>query len=97
MRSARVSPMPIKMPVVNGTLSMPAASMAASRNAGALSGEPWCGPPRLASRGDTFSSIMPWDTDTWRSAAMSASLITPGLTWGRSPVSRSTSADIAAR
>jgi len=28
------------MPVVNGTLSMPAASMVASRNAGALSGEP---------------------------------------------------------
>ena len=60
MRSARVSPMPIKIPVVNGTLSMPAASMVASRIAGALSGEPWCGPLRRPSRGDTFSNIMPW-------------------------------------
>ena len=49
------------------------------------------------SRGDTFSSIMPCDTDTRRSAAISASLITPGLTCGSSPVSRSTSAHIAAR
>ena len=40
---------------------------------------------------------MPCDTETRRSAAMSASLITPGLTCGRRPVSRSTSAHIAAR
>ena len=40
IRSARVSPMPIRMPVVNGTLSRPAAAMVASRAAGALSGEP---------------------------------------------------------
>ena len=45
MRSARDSPMPTRMPVVNGMASSPAASSVASRRSGALSGE-----PRWASR-----------------------------------------------
>ena len=39
-RSARVSPMPIKMPVVNGTGSSPARRNVSNRAAGCLSGEP---------------------------------------------------------
>ena len=46
MRSSRVSPMPIRMPVVKGTRARPAASRVARRTAGTLSGEPKCGPPR---------------------------------------------------
>ena len=45
-RSARVSPMPIRMPVVNGTLLRPASSSTRSRTAGSLSGLPKCGAPR---------------------------------------------------
>ena len=39
-RSASVSPMPIRMPVVNGTPTRPASSSTRSRTAGSLSGEP---------------------------------------------------------
>ena len=39
-RSAWVSPMPIRMPVVNGTPTRPASSSTRSRTAGSLSGEP---------------------------------------------------------
>src|SRR6202034_1433183 len=45
-RSATVSPMPIRMPVVNGTLLRPASSSTRSLTAGSLSGLPKCGPPR---------------------------------------------------
>ena len=46
MRSARVSPMPIRIPVVNGTRARPRPRRVSSRTAGALSGDPKCGPPR---------------------------------------------------
>ena len=39
-RSARASPMPTRMPVVNGMASRPAASSVARRRSGVLSGEP---------------------------------------------------------
>lgn len=39
-RSSIVSPMPIRMPVVNGTPTRPASSRTRSRTAGSLSGEP---------------------------------------------------------
>jgi len=39
-RSARSSPMPIRMPVVNGTPTRPASSSTRRRTAGSLSGEP---------------------------------------------------------
>ena len=45
-RSRRDSPMPTRIPVVNGIASSPAASMVASRTAASLSGERQCGPPR---------------------------------------------------
>ena len=41
IRSARVSPMPISRPVVNGTFWRPASAIVSSRAAGSLSGEPW--------------------------------------------------------
>ena len=47
MRSRRVSPIPIRMPVVNGTRISPARRIVSRRRAGSLSGEPKCGPPRL--------------------------------------------------
>ncbi len=97
MRSRRVSPMPIRMPEVNGTAAAPAAPMVASRAAGTLSGEPKCGPPRRPSRSAVLSSINPCETDTGRRRAISSADITPGLTCGNSPVSRSTSAAMAAR
>ena len=39
-RSASVSPMPMRMPVVNGTPTRPASASTRSRTAGSLSGEP---------------------------------------------------------
>ncbi|MNQ28586.1 hypothetical protein D3C85_418800 [compost metagenome] len=94
IRSSRVSPMPTRMPVVNGTASSPAKRMVSSRAAGTLSGEPKCGPPRSHNRLDALSSIRPWLTDTLRSAAMSCSSMTPAFTCGRSPVSADTSAQM---
>ena len=44
-RSARVSPIPIRIPLVNGIRSSPASSIVSSRRAGSLSGEAQCGPP----------------------------------------------------
>ena len=65
MRSARVSPMPIRMPVVKGTACSPACRMVASRAAGTLSGEPKCGAAPLAQTlGDAVSSMMPCETET---------------------------------
>ena len=61
--------MPIRIPEVNGTPARPAASIAASRTAGSLSGQPWCGPPGSQSRAATDSSIIPCETLTFRSRA----------------------------
>ena len=96
-RSSRVSPMPIRIPVVNGTASSPASRIVSRRASGSLSGEPKCGPPRSESRRDVVSSINPMDADTGRSSAMSSRVMTPGLTWGRSPVSERTSSHMRAR
>ena len=40
MRSRRVSPIPMRMPLVNGTCAAPAAAIVARRTEGRLSGEP---------------------------------------------------------
>ena len=97
MRSRRVSPIPIRMPLVNGTQSSPAARMVSSRTCGSLSGQPWWGPPRAHRRSATDSSISPADTETGRSRSRSARLITPGLTWGSSPVASCTRCATSAR
>ncbi len=90
-RSARVSPIPIRIPLVNGTPASPAAAIVASRTSGRLSGEPKCGPPRAASAGAEPSSISPCETLTARSASTSSRLMTPAFTCGSRPVSSSTS------
>ncbi len=90
-RSVSVSPMPTRMPVVNGMFSRPASSSTRIRTAGSLSGLPWCGWPFSSnSRRDVVSSIMPIDGATALSRFISAQLITPGLRCGRRPVSSST-------
>ena len=90
-RSASVSPMPSRIPVVNGTLLRPASSSTRSRTAGSLSGLPKCGPPRsVNSRSAVVSSIMPMDGATGLSRWKSCQLSTPGFRCGSSPVSSST-------
>ncbi len=90
-RSARVSPIPIRMPVVNGTPTRPASSSTRSRTAGSLSGEPKCGPPGSDhSRVAVVSSIIPMLGATGLRRWRSAQPITPGLRCGSRPVSSST-------
>ena len=83
--------MPIRMPVVNGTAFSPAASSVASRRSGFLSGEAQCAISRPSSLPDTSSSMIPCDTETLRNSRRSSPVSTPGLAWGNSPVSFSTS------
>ncbi len=97
-RSAAVSPMPTRIPVVNGTAARPASSSTRSRTAGSLSGEPKCGPPGSDhSRVEVVSSIIPMDGATGFSRSMSCQLITPGFRCGSRPVSSSTRTAIARR
>ncbi len=96
-RSARVSPIPIRIPVVNGTFASPASRSVSRRSAGSLSGEPKCGPPRRESRSETVSSIIPIEAATGRSSSKEAASSTPGLRWGRSDVSARTAPAAAAR
>ena len=94
MRSARSSPMPTRMPVVNGMASSPAASSVARRRSGVLSGE-----PRWQSRSALSDSIIiPWlGRDRPQRARARRRCSAPALAWGSSPVSSSTSRHMAAR
>ena len=87
MRSSLVSPMPIRMPLVKGTRACPARRIVSIRAAGTLLGEPKCGPPLRQRCSDALSSMIPCDTLTPRSKAMSSADIVPGLTCGRRPES----------
>ncbi len=88
--------MPTSRPVVKGTESRPASSSTRSRTAGSLSGDPWWASPRVSnSRRDVVSSIIPSEGATGLSRFISSQDITPGLRWGRSPVSSSTRTAIA--
>ncbi len=91
--SARASPIPTRIPVVNGIASSPAASSVARRREGSLSGAPRCAARPSASD----SSIMPWLAVTGRSAASSSAYNAPVLACGSSPVSVTTSLHISAR
>ena len=85
MRSSRVSPMPIRMPVVNGTRQLAGRrASSASRTAGSLSGEPKCAPPGWHSRSAGGLEHHALLTLSSRSAAISSRVITPGLTCGSS-------------
>ena len=96
-RSRVVSPMPIRIPEVNGIRSSPARRIIASRVRGRLSGACSWGPPGPQSRSDTDSSIIPWLADTSRSSASSLRPRIPAFGWGSSPVCSSTAWHIARR
>ncbi len=90
-RSARFSPMPIRIPVVNGTALRPASASTRSRTSGSLSGLPKCGPPgSVNSLAAVVSSIIPIDGATGLSRWKSCQVSTPGLRCGSSPVSSRT-------
>jgi len=87
IRSSTVSPIPIKIPVVNGTPSRPAASIVPRRLVDALSGKAqWSmfGPSR---RSELCSGMIPCETATRLRSVTSSSDSTPGLACGKSPVS----------
>ena len=92
IRSWRSSPIPTRIPVVNGIWSSPAASMVASRRSGVLSGA-----LRWHSRSPRkVSIIIPWLGLTGRSWSSSSAERAPALACGSSPVSSNTSFAIAA-
>ena len=81
IRSSSDSPMPTRIPLVNGIFSSPAARIVASRSSGCLVGEPW-----WATRsGLTDSSIRPCEAVTSRRRARSAFESTPRLVCGSRP------------
>ena len=93
MRSSRVSPMPTKIPVVNGMFSSPAHCNVSRRRCGSLSGAPrW---HSKSSRND--SSIIPCDGDTLRNMANSSLYNAPAFACGSNPVSFSTNAAMSCK
>ena len=96
-RSLGVSPIPTRIPVVNGIDRRPASSIVRSLTSGTLSGDPKWGPPFALSRSEDVSSMIPMDALTCFNRAMSSQLMTPGFRWGRSPVSSMTRMEAARR
>ena len=96
-RSWRVSPIPIKIPVVNGIPNSPANSIVRSLTRGRLLGANSCGPPGPWSPSLALSSISPIDGLYGCSAASSRRLSVPGFAWGNADVSSVTSLHISAR
>ena len=91
IRSSRVSPIPMRIPLVNGIASSPASRIVSRRRAGQLVRR---GPVRPAPRAEPLRGRLEHDPhrgETGRSASSSARVITPGLRCGRRPVSSSTS------
>ena len=85
IRSSRVSPIPIRIPLVNGIESSPARRIVSRRRAGSLSGEAQCGPPRSANRSEVVSSMIPIDAETGRRSSSSVCVMIPGLTMRQKP------------
>ena len=83
IRSSSVSPIPTRIPLVNGILSSPAAAIVSIRRAGCLVGDPAC--TVSISRSETDSSISPWEAVTSRSRARSSRPSTPRFVCGNSP------------
>src|SRR4051794_33534060 len=81
IRSSGVSPMPTRMPLVNGILSSPAARIVCRRNAGSFVGEPWWA--TRSARVD--SSMSPCEAVTPRSRARSSRLRAPRFVCGSRP------------
>ena len=79
----RVSPMPTRIPEVNGIRNSPAASIVAIRTAGCFDGEPaWTVSIR---RSEIDSSISPCEAVTSRRRARSAGLSAPRFVWAEGP------------
>ena len=91
IRSHRVSPMPMRMPVVNGTPLLARHADAREPRHRILVGRAIMRPSPLA-RGAraALSSITPCEIETLRSAARSDASSRPGLTCGNRPVSSNT-------
>ncbi|CAB4955712.1 unannotated protein [freshwater metagenome] len=89
MRSCRVSPMPTRIPVVNGIFSSPAARIVARRRWGCFDGDPAC--TVSMSRSEIDSSITPCDAVTVRRRARSSFETAPRFVCGSSPRSRARS------
>ena len=85
IRSCRVSPIPIRIPVVNGIRSSPARRSVSRRTNGRLSGDPKWGPPRSERRSEIVSSMIPCETDTPRSSSSSAPSSRRGSACGQQP------------
>ena len=81
IRSSGASPMPTRIPLVNGMRSSPAARIVSRRTAGCLVGDPWC----TTRSGTSDSSISPWDAVTSRSRASSSRDAAPMLVCGSMP------------
>src|SRR3954451_10592006 len=81
IRSSGVSPMPTRMPLVNGILSSPAARIVCRRSAGSFVGDPWWA--TRSARVD--SSMSPCEAVTPRSRARSSRLRAPRFVCGSRP------------
>ena len=82
-RSCSDSPMPTRIPLVNGIRSSPAARIVSRRRAGCLVGEPAC--TVCISRSEIDSSISPCEAVTSRSRARSSRESTPRFVCGSRP------------
>src|SRR3954453_22995006 len=81
IRSSVVSPMPTRMPLVNGIFSSPAARIVSRRSTGSFVGEPW-----WATRSERVdSSMRPCEAVTARRRARSSRLSAPRFVCGSSP------------
>src|SRR4051794_17095751 len=81
IRSSGLSPIPTRMPLVNGILSSPAARIVSRRSAGSFVGEPWWA--TRSARVD--SSMSPCEAVTPRSRARSSRLRAPRFVCGSRP------------
>ena len=81
---SRVSPIPIRIPLVNGTRASPASRDRLEPPRRQLVRRAECGPPRAPSRSEVVSSMIPIDALTGRRRASSSRVITPGLRCGSS-------------
>ena len=89
--------MPIRMPVVNGTPSLPASSMVFSRSDGTLVGSQAFRVRCARAARLVLSSIRPRLGLVARRRSIQLALSSPGLACGSSFVSRSTSSHMASR
>src|SRR3954470_555440 len=89
IRSSGVSPMPTRMPLVNGIFSSPAVRIGSRRSAGSLVREPWWA--TRSARVD--SSMRPCEAVTPRSRVRSARPSARSFVCGSSPRSRARSQD----